>query len=82
MYYNHSVVLDRLMCDMMNSYVIEVNDLSRILPQAPPVRAYFGIWNVYSAIDAASSSLMRSSSAFQADSSFLETGPDFIDTQT
>jgi hypothetical protein len=81
MYYNHSVVLDRLMCDMMNSYVIEVNDLSRILPQAPPVRAYFGIWNVYSAIDAASSSLMRSSSAFQADSSFLETGPDFIDTQ-
>ncbi|CZR68171.1 uncharacterized protein PAC_18070 [Phialocephala subalpina] len=81
MYYNHSVVLDRLMCDMMNSYVIEVNDLSRILPQAPPGRAYFGIWNIYRAIDAASLSLMKSGCAFQAESSFLETGPDFIETQ-
>lgn len=40
------------MCDMMNSYVIEVDDLSTILPSALPERAYFGIWNLFSSIDA------------------------------
>ncbi|KAH0847594.1 hypothetical protein FOPE_00745 [Fonsecaea pedrosoi] len=53
MYYNQSVVLDRLLCDMMNSYVIEVPDLAQILPQAPRGRAYFGIWNIFRAIDVA-----------------------------
>jgi hypothetical protein len=81
LYYNHSVVLDRLLCDMMNSYVIEVNDLSQIIPHAPPGRAYFGVWNVYSAIDAANAALMKNQSEFQADPSFLEPRFDFIDQQ-
>lgn len=53
LYYNNSVVLDRLLCDMMNSYVIEVPDLSQVIPRAPRGRAYFGIWNIFRAIDLA-----------------------------
>lgn len=53
--YNGTAALDRLMCDMMNSYVIEVSDLSIILPGALPERAYFGIWNLFSGIDSLTS---------------------------
>lgn len=81
LYYNHSVVLDRLLCDMMDSYVIEVNDLAQIIPQAPPGRAYFGVWNVYSAIDAASTALMRNQSDYPAEPTFVESQHEFINQQ-
>ncbi|KAH6986626.1 hypothetical protein EDB80DRAFT_181211 [Ilyonectria destructans] len=55
--YNGSVALDRLMCDMLNSYVIEVNDVSQIQSHAPPGRGYFGIWNLFSAINSAATNL-------------------------
>ncbi|KAF5011591.1 hypothetical protein FDECE_2312 [Fusarium decemcellulare] len=48
--YNGSVALDRLMCEFLNSYVIEVNDVSRILPCAPKEKGYFGVWNLFSGI--------------------------------
>lgn len=71
MHYNNSVVLDRLLCDMLNSYVIEVPDLSQIIAHAPRGKAYFGIWNIFRAIDL----------AFQNDTHSRNTGspPPFAD---
>jgi hypothetical protein len=57
MFYNASAELDRLICDMLDSYVIEVDDLSRVFPTAPPGMAYFGVWNIFRALDATASSL-------------------------
>jgi hypothetical protein len=77
-FYNNSVVLDRLLCDMVDSYVIEVDDLSRVLPRAPCGRAYFGIWNIFAAIDAATAAATASlhasslSSAVQTNSVGIE----------
>ncbi|TPX11480.1 uncharacterized protein E0L32_007899 [Thyridium curvatum] len=49
-YYNGGVALDRLFCDLLNSYAIEVNDVSKVLPLEPPGKAYFGVSNVFKAI--------------------------------
>ena len=57
MYYNSTVVLDRLLCDMLNSYVVEVDDLSTVLPKGPKESGYFGIWNLFRAIDVATASI-------------------------
>lgn len=48
--YNGNVALDRLICDYLNSHVIEVEDVSQIIPNAPPEKGYFGVWNVYKGI--------------------------------
>ncbi|KPM40127.1 hypothetical protein AK830_g6421 [Neonectria ditissima] len=48
--YNGNVSLDRMICEYLNSHVIEVNDVSQILPHAPPGKGYFGVWNVYKGI--------------------------------
>lgn len=48
--YNGNVALDRMMCEYLNSHVVEVNEVSRILPHAPPGKGYFGVWNVYKGI--------------------------------
>lgn len=65
LYYNKSASLDRLMCDLLDSYVVEVENLSSSFPGAPSVPAYFGVWNLYSAIDAANDSLRNEKSEIQ-----------------
>lgn len=54
LFYNGSSELDRLICDTLDSFVVEVEDVAKVLPGAAPGRAYFGIWNVFSALDTTS----------------------------
>jgi len=82
MFYNSSAALDRLLCDMLNSYVIEVSDLAQILPHAPRGRAYFGVWNIYSAIDVATASLQKSPQTSRVDTDLLESRSDSHESNT
>jgi hypothetical protein len=86
MCYNGNVALDRLMCEYLNSHVIEVDDVAQILPYAPPGRGYFGVWNMYRGIyangseseECATTSLrlnIESSGAFSSVAAFGREGP-------
>ncbi|KAM5341979.1 hypothetical protein ACJ41O_015010 [Fusarium nematophilum] len=49
--YNGSITLDRLLGEFLNSQVVQINDVSQILPHAPRGKGYFGVWNVFRGID-------------------------------
>ena len=61
MFFNGSAALDRLMCDFLNSYVIEVDDISAIFQEAPAEKGYFGIWNIFSGIGSTSADFANQS---------------------
>jgi hypothetical protein len=50
LYHNNSITLDHFFVDFIQSFVVEIDDVSKVLVGAKNERGYFGVWNVFSAI--------------------------------
>ncbi|KIY02186.1 uncharacterized protein Z520_02324 [Fonsecaea multimorphosa CBS 102226] len=74
-YHSANPHLDDLICEIGNSYVMEV-DLARLIAGIPPTRGYVGVWDLVRSIAPEATSSSDTTNLFQPD---FENSPETID---
>ncbi|OAP56165.1 hypothetical protein AYL99_09344 [Fonsecaea erecta] len=74
-YHSANPQLDDLICEIGNSYVMEI-DLARLIAGIPSTRGYVGVWDLVRAIAPEATSISDATNLFQPD---FENSPEVID---